>query len=252
MITVVVWRWGEKFTKGHVARMQSMLQRHLHLEHRLVCITDQPKDLPGGVVPAPMPKLLSWDFKGLRRMWLYSAEAARLGDRLFQLDLDVVITDTLDPIVNRPEPFVIWKSDSNWPVGPSPVEKWAYNATVMMVTPGAKDDVWQRWNADPKRIFREADEDGWGSKVNSDQALACYLLKGHDVPVWTKADGIFAYRVFAGKHGDRECGPACVDEGAGCGVHLPTGCRIVSFHGPRDPSQVELQQKSPWIRAHWQ
>lgn len=231
-LTVVLWKWGKKYTKGHVSRMQSMLKRHLSLPHRIVCITDQPKDLPAGVEPAKMPKVLPWDFKGLRRMWLYSAEAARIGERLFQLDLDVILTDSIDPIVNRPEPFVIWKSDSNWK------DKWAYNATVMLITPGAQEDLWQRYIKDPRAAFNAAEKDGWGPKVNSDQALACYLLKDQQVPVWTEADGIRAYRVFAGKHGDR-------------GQVLPEGTRIVSFHGPRDPSQPELQAKSPWIRELW-
>lgn len=232
MVTVVVWKWGKKYGVGHVAKMQSMLARHLHQPHRLVCITDRPKELPAGVEPAPMPPILDWDVKGLRRMWLYSSEAARLGARLFQLDLDVVLTDTIDPIVNRPEDFVIWKSDSNWK------DKWAYNATVMLVTPGATEDVWRRWWANPRKVFRDADADGWGPKVNSDQAIACYLLKDREVPVWTISDGIYAYRVFAGKYGER-------------GQTLPEGARIVSFHGPRDPSIPDLQQKSPWIREHW-
>lgn len=233
MITVVLWKWGKKFTAGHVAKMQSMLSRHLTLEHEIVCITDRPKELPKGVRSATMPPVLPWDVKGLRRMWLYSHEAGVLGDRLFQLDLDVVLTDCIDPIVDRPEPFVIWKSDSNFK------DKWAYNATVMLVTPGAKHDVWQRWAADPRGVFKAADVDGWAPKINSDQAIACYLMKDQDVPVWTQADGIFAYRVFAGKHGDR-------------GQVLPEGARIVSFHGPRDPSIPDLQQKSPWILEHWQ
>jgi hypothetical protein len=233
MITVCLWKWGTKYTATHVAKMQSMLARHLSLPHRIVCITDRDKDLPKGVTPAPMPKSFQgFDVKGMRRMWLYSAEAGKLGDRLFQLDLDVILTGSIDHIVNRPEPFVIWKSDSNWK------DKWAYNATVMLITPGAKDDVWQRWKADPKGVFRASDLDGWGPKTNSDQAIACYLMKDQDVPVWTQADGIYAYRVFAGKHGER-------------GQVLPEGACIVSFHGPRDPSVKELQQKSPWIEAHW-
>lgn len=114
VITVVCWNWGRKYGgMSHVARLQSMVRRHLHQEHRLVCITDQPKRVPTGVIAAKMPKLLAGDHKCLRRLWLYSAEAAKLGDRLFQIDLDVVIVDAIDPIVNRPEPFVIWKSDSN-------------------------------------------------------------------------------------------------------------------------------------------
>jgi hypothetical protein len=232
VLTVVLWKWGTKYTTAHVARMQAMLARHLTIPYTMVCLTDKPKELPPGVQAAKLPPTLPWDSKGLRRMWLYSADAGRLGDRLLQLDLDVVITASLDPIVSRPEPFVIWKSDSNWK------DKWAYNATVMLITPGAQEALWQRYMADPWRIFAEADADGWGPKVNSDQALACYLLKDQDVPVWTEADGIRAFRVFAGKHGDR-------------GQVLPAGTRLVSFHGPRDPSIKDLQHKAPWIREHW-
>lgn len=232
MLTVVIWKWGKKFTAGHVVKMQSMLSRHLSVPHRIVCITDRPQDLPPGMTPAKMPPVLDWDVKGLRRMWLYSAAAGKLGDRLLQLDLDVILTDSIDPIVNRPEPFVIWKSESNFK------DKWAYNATVMLITPGAKDDVWRRWSANPRVVFAEADADGWAPRVNSDQAIACYLMQDQEVAVWTQDDGIFAYRVFAGKHGDR-------------GQVLPAGARIVSFHGPRDPSVPDLQHKSPWILEHW-
>lgn len=232
MLTVVLWKWGKKFGVAHVAKMRHMLSRHLSMPHRIVCITDRPKELPTGIEPASMPKTLPWDVKGLRRMWLYSSEAGKLGDRLLQLDLDMILTDSIDPIVDRSEPFVIWKSDSNFK------DKWAYNASVMLITPGSQEPLWQRYMADPWKIFKEADADGWNSKVCSDQAIACYLLKDQDVPVWTEADGIRAYRVFAGKHGDR-------------GQVLPDGTRIVSFHGPRDPSQPELQAKSPWILEHW-
>ncbi len=232
MLTVAVWKWGKKYQMEHVAKLQSMLQRHLHVPHRIVCITDTPHGLPKGVIPAALPKKLKYDHKCLRRMWLYSAEAARIGDRLFQIDLDVVITDTIDPLVDRSEPFVIWKSDSNTRHG------WAYNATLMLITPGAKDEVWRTFAQDPVGILKAADDDGWWGKVNSDQAVACYLMKDQEIPVWTQEDGIYAYRVFAGKHGDR-------------GQVLPEGARIVSFHGPRDPSLPDLQQKSPWINTHW-
>jgi hypothetical protein len=232
VLTVVCWKWGKKYGKAHVARLQSMLNRHLHQPHRIVCITDQPKDLPPGVVPAPMKGVLPTDYKCIRRLWLYSAEAAKLGERLFQIDLDVVITDTIDPIVNRPEPFVIWKSDSNTE------HKYAYNATLMLTTPGARREVWDRYVANPKGVFKAADDQGWWGKVNSDQAIATFILQENPPAVWTQEDGIFAYRVFAGKHGER-------------GATLPEGARIVSFHGPRDPSIPELQERSPWIRTHW-
>lgn len=232
MLTVALWKWGRKYTRAHVARMQSMLARHLTLPHRIVCLTDRPEELPPGVTAAKLPPRIDPDYKGLRRMWIYSAAAGALGDRLLQLDLDVILTDSIDPIVDRPEPFVIWKSDSNFKDG------WAYNPTVLLITPGSMDDVWRRYQAKPKRILAETDRDGWDAKVNSDQAVAGYLLRDRDVPVWTDADGIRAFRVIAGKRGQR-------------GKVLTPGTRIVSFHGPRDPSSEELQSSCPWILEHW-
>lgn len=232
MITVVSWKWGKKYGAEHVAKMQSMLRRHLSLPHRFVCITDRPNDLPKGVIAAPMPRLIQPDFKCIRRLWLYSSKAGSLGDRLFQIDLDVILTDSIDAIVDRPEEFVIWKSDSNTRHG------YAYNATIMLTTPGARSEVWETYAKNPAKVLADAEADGWWSKVNSDQAIACYVMQHNPPAVWTQDDGVYAYRVFAGKHGDR-------------GQQLPTGARLVSFHGPRDPSIPDLQEKSPWIQTHW-
>lgn len=232
MLTCVLWKWGRKFQRDHVAKMQSMLRRHLTLPHRIVCVTDTPQDLPEGVIPAMLPRRVSVDFKGLRRMWIYSSEAKRLGDRLLQLDLDVVLTGSIDAIASRPEPFVIWKSDSNFKDG------WAYNPTVLLITPGSMDELWTRWTANPRKVLKATEAAGWGAMCNSDQAVPGYLLEGREVPVWTESDGIRGFRVFAGKRGQR-------------GQVLPENTRIVSFHGPRDPSSPDLQQKCPWIVEHW-
>lgn len=232
MITVVLWKWGRKYTGAHLSLMRAMVDRHLSLPHRFVCLTDRPDDVPAGIEARPVPKVPGPDFKCLRRLWIYSPKAARLGNRLFQLDLDMVVTGSLDPLVDRPEPFVIWKSDSNV------VHGWGYNPSVILLTPGARADVWDRYVANPKRVVSQADKAGWWPMVNSDQAVMSYLMQHDDVPVWTAADGICAYRVIAGKHGQR-------------GKTLPAGTRIVSFHGPRDPSDDGLQEKSPWIAEHW-
>lgn len=236
----MLWDWGARYSIDHLVRMRSMLQRCLSLPHHIVCITDRPKSMPAGMDAFDIGATISKpDFNCIRRMWLYSPEARVLGRRLLQLDLDVVLTDSIDPIVDRPDPFVIWKSDStkkaNRPHG------WAYNATVMLLDPGARADVWERWIANPQKITREADRDGWDVKCNSDQAIATYLLKDGPVACWTEADGIYAYRGISGPDGSKDKG-------------LPAGCRIVSFHGRRgnrSPHVKDLQRKSPWILSHW-
>lgn len=248
-LTIVLWHWGQRYGPQHLVRMRSMLARHLSFTHRIVCITDRPSDVPAGMqsfdVAHTIPK--RGDFNCIRRMWLYAGKQPKgrpwpgdLGERLLQLDLDVVLTDTIDPLVNRPDDFVIWKSDST--KKPNRPHGWAYNATVMLLTPGARADVYSRYQDDRKGIEREADADGWDVRCCSDQAIATYLLKDRPPATWTQADGIYAYRAFAGPDGMKDQG-------------LPPGCRLVSFHGrrgARHPGAKELQARSPWIQHHWQ
>lgn len=228
-----------------------MLKRHLSVPHKITVISDHPMGIPSGMTFFNVAQtLLERKKKNLpkgkltrncmRRMWLYSQEAEVLGDRLLQLDIDMVLTDSIDPLVNRPEPFVIWKGDST--KKPNRPHGWAYNATIMLLTPGARRDVWDRWFKDPNGIYKESKEAGWDPDTNSDQAIATYLLHQKEpVANWTSADGIHAYRVLAGKYGEKDQG-------------LPAGTRVVSFHGmsgARTPERPELQACSPWIRQHW-
>jgi hypothetical protein len=247
VLTVCLWHWGQRYGPRHLVTMQSMLRRHLSLPHRVTCITDRPQDVPGTMQVFDVKHTVSkGDFNCIRRMWLYAGKQPKgrpwpgdLGDRLLQLDLDVVLTDSIDPLVDRPDDFVIWKSEStkrvNRPHG------WAYNATMMLLRPGARADVWDRYRANPKAVERDADVDGWDVKCNSDQAIATYLLKDRPVSAWTSEDGIYSYRAFAGPDGMKDTG-------------LPHGCRVVSFHGRRGnrhPGAKDLQEKSPWIAQHW-
>lgn len=248
MLTVVLWHWARRYGREHIVAMREMLARNLSLPHDIVCITDRPEDVPAGIRTFDVKHTIGpRDHKCLRRMWLYAGKPKSvgkpwpgdLGDRLLQLDLDVVLTDSIDPIVDRPESFVIWKSDST--VRPYRPHGWAYNATVMLLDPGARRDVYDRWNEDRKGVSKAADKDGWDVKTCSDQAIATFLLKDDPPAVWTTADGIYAYRAIAGPDGMKDTG-------------LPEGCRIVSFHGrsgARHPGVPELQARSPWITQHW-
>lgn len=228
-------------------KMQSMLSRQLSLEHRIVCITDRPQDVPKGMATFDVKHTVgAGDSKCIRRMWLYAGKQSKgrpwpgdLGDRLLQLDLDVVLTDAITPLVDRPDPFVIWKSEST--VKPNRPHGWAYNATVMLLDAGARSDVWDRWSANRTGVIKAADRDGWDYATNSDQAIATFLLKDKPTAFWTSADGIYSYRAISGPDGDKDKG-------------LPEGCRIVSFHGrsgARHPGASDLQKKSPWIVQHW-
>jgi hypothetical protein len=247
MITVCLWDWGKRYGVEHVVTMQSMLRRHLRLPHEVVCITDRPKSIPSDIRTFDVKHtILPPDTKCLRRMWLYAGPRPKgrpwpgdLGTRLLQLDLDMVLTDDITPLVDRPEPFVILKGESTrQPYRP---HGWAYNATVMLLDAGARRDVYETYAKDPRGVAVAANRDGWDVTTNSDQGIATYLLKDTPPAIWTIDDGIYAYRGIAGPDGMKDTG-------------LPMGCRIVSFHGrsgKRHPGDPTLQARSPWIKEHW-
>ncbi len=247
VLTVCLWHWGRRYGRVHLERMQAMLARSLSLPYQIACLTDRPGDVPAGIAVFDIKHTIRpGDFNCIRRMWLYGGKSKKglwpgdLGARLLQLDLDIVLTDSIDPLVDRPDPFVIWKSEStrkaNRPHG------WAYNATIMLLDAGARRDVWDRYRANPKQIERDANLDGWDVKTCSDQAIATYLLKDNPPAVWTQEDGIYSYRALSGPDGMKDPGT------------LPANCRLVSFHGRRGnrhPGDPVLQSRSPWILSHW-
>jgi hypothetical protein len=223
MLTVVCWKWGYKYTDAHVRNLRAGVARHLTVPHRFVCLSDGPI---GGVETMPLPYRTS--HANSRRLWICSREAESLGERLFQIDLDMVVTGDLTPLVERGDPFVIWKSDS---VG---LNGYALNPSLILMTPGAVSHVWDWFQShtDAVHVARKHGRKG------SDQAVLTHCLKPTDVATWTEADGIIAYRVVCGPDGER-------------GKTLPPGVRMVSFHGPRDPSHPKYQAASPWIAEHW-
>ncbi len=244
MITVVLWKWGTLYGVENLTRMRSMLFRHLSLPHRITVITDSRRSVPKGMGYLPIRRTVTPGYNRhcMCRMWIYSKDAKVLGDRLLQMDLDVVITDSLDPLFDRPDPFIIWRADSA-PKPPQRTHNWAYNPTLLLLNAGARSDIWDAWRKSPARVYRAAEAAGWDPFVGSDQSIVSYLLEksGQPPATWAQADGIHGFRVFAGKRGRR-------------GETLPDGCRFVSFHGrgkERQPSSPHLQALCPWINEHW-
>lgn len=228
MISVVTWRWGNLFSPEFVATLRSMLARHLHLPHQLYCITDQPADVPGGVIAVPMPTGHASTPRCRRRMWQFARERAEIfGPRMLCMDLDVVIVDDITPLVDRPEPTVLWR------VGYAGV----YSGSFMLFDTGALHGAWVAFREDP---------DGYplstGEKYASDQAMLNHYLRGKSVAHWTEADGV---RTYFGKGYESKAHHGIGPDSQ----HLPPGTRIVVL-GSADKHVLE-QRMQPWIARHW-
>lgn len=236
MLDVCCFKWatpGYRSTFGPetVNTLARMVARHFHREHRFTCITDDPAGIDPTIRVIPLWKdwahLQSPHGGGnpacYRRLKLYSPEARTIiGERILALDLDVVITGDVTPLWDRSEDFVIWGDTA--PGTP-------YNGSMVLMTAGCRAQVWETF--DPIESPKAATKLGyWGS----DQAwISCCL--GPNERIWTWQDGVYSFRnhmIVRGRPGI-----------------LPSGARIVIFHGKFDPWEPEVQRTYGWIKMHY-
>lgn len=209
MLTVITWKWGDRYASAHVNRLQRLVKRFYDREHAFKCVTDDPRGIDCETIPD------FGDFVGLgsphgpafpacyRRLRLFHPDAAQwFGERFVSLDLDWTIHADLSPLWDRPEPFVALRDPLYGHLG-------QYCGAMVMLTAGAVPGVWERFRPDGgPRVARARGFRG------SDQAWISYAAPG--APTWTTADGVYSYKVD-------------------CRKGLPAGARMVNFHGQSKP-----------------
>jgi hypothetical protein len=226
-LSVLCWSWGGKFGPEYVNRLRAGLSKHLHLDHELVCATDDPKGLDGDIRTLPITEFLGTP-RCRRRMAQFSREfASQVGKRILSIDLDVVLVDDITPIVNRPEPLVCWKV----------AHAQVYSGSFVLMTAGVLDGLYQRFKADPEGYPVKVQPRG----VPSDQAMLNHYLIAR-IPYWTEDDGFVTY--FGDGYEAYEAG--------GLGPRhrkLPPEARIVVL-GSADKAVMD-EGRYEWVRRHW-
>lgn len=234
-LAVVSFIWADpvrrrsyQFSPEHVGILQRMVARNLSREHKFVCVTPEQIDLPG-VQCVKLDETKHVPGTCFVRLMARSPNfgAAIQADRVLMLDLDMVITGSLDPLVDRDEPSVFWRNPNFQPNG----QRAFYQGSVQLFTPGSHSELWTEFDpvVTPQWVNRR-----FGG---AEQAWISERLPW-DLPHWTAADGIYG----AGRLGDGV---------PGVETWLPPNARIVSFPGNRIPSQPETQAVHPWIKEFY-
>lgn len=230
MLTIATWKWGKTFSARHVNVLRAALAQHLHLDHELVCITDDSTGIDGDVRIVPMPTDFDRSPRCRRRMQQYSREfSEKLGRRNLTIDLDVVIVGDLTAILDRPEPIV------GWQVGHAGV----YSGSFVLADAGALDGAWQWFRRDPIGYPLRASSE----RVPSDQAMINHWLQSQPpIATWTEADGFVTY--YGTGYEKLEhlgVGPSH--------PRLPKGARIVVL-GSADLDVLQ-PGRYDWVDSHW-
>lgn len=239
-LSIVCFKWqphptsrSPGYTSAHVNRLSEMVWANLSLPHRFYCVTDDSRGLSSDIIPIEL-----WsDHSGVvnpngvreprcyRRLKLFSKQAELVfGSRVLWLDLDMMVTRDLAPLVSRPEPVVLLSTEvKNIPV----------NGSMVLLTPGAEAHVWEDF--DPVHSPRQALSAGF---YGSDQGWLGYKLPG--CAKWKpgpNADGIYFF------HDHIRC--------FGASASLPEDVRIFSFHGRAGKPWDLVPQSFPWVRQHY-
>lgn len=223
-LKIVTWLWGDKYPDEYPIRLAAGIRRHLRQALRLILITDRKSTIVGFDEVWPIPDedlpLLAVPGCFVRlRMFDPAWQAAHgVTDRMVCIDLDSVITGPLDPLFDRPEPFVILQGgNSN---NPCP-----YGGALMMLRPGVHSEVWSEFSLDaaakiPRHEF--PDDQGWiAHSVHGATGWKCGPSSGVYVfrkPTWPASD------------------------------LLPADARLVTFNGWRNPKTFK---NLDWVRKHW-
>lgn len=225
-LIVTTWLWGETYGQHYVQRLAAAVRRNLNETHRFICFTDTPRHLPD----IEQHQILNTDLLKIKgcfaRMRLFDPAwqknlGLEPGDRVVDLDLDLVVTGALDPLLERTDDFTILQGINS--TNPCP-----YNGSIWMLRAGARPDVWADFSVDAAyaktRIHAFPDDQGW------------FEYKMPDAGAWGPAQGVYGFRKRGWPIGEGES------------LRLPAGAKIVAFPGWRDPSKFE---HLPWVRENW-
>jgi hypothetical protein len=225
VLNICTWLWGNsKYTNIYVERLYAGVQRHLHQPFRFLLMTERWRDITlrseierHAIKDEVLTKILGC-FARLRMFDVGWQINRKLHGPIICLDLDIVITGTLDHLFNRSEPIVLLEGANS--LNPCP-----YNNSVFMFQPGAHPELWSDFSMDVAKKIRYQefpDDQGW------------FWHKLPNAATWKvgPSSGIWSFRKRNWPPGDA----------------LPSQASIVAFPGHRDPSQFTHLK---WVKEHW-
>jgi hypothetical protein len=210
MLHIITWVWGSKYPGHYVQRLEAAVERNLKQDYRFLVCTPPQADEHLTKIPGCFARLRTFS-----QSW-QAAHGIAEGDRIVCLDLDLIVSGSLDEVFEREEPFVILQGVNS--VNPNP-----FNGSVWMLRAGYRPDVWDDFS------LEAAGKVPWYA-FPDDQAW--FHAKMPDAGSFGPETGIYAFGKPGWPKGDRP----------------PPNARIVAFPGHRDPSQFTHLD---WVKANW-
>ena len=114
-INVLCMKWGTKYSPEYVNTLYSMVNRNLLRSFRFICLTDDPSGLNEKIETFPIPELsinLSGPERGWNKLSVFTKPLYDIEGKVLCLDLDLIITGSLDELFDQPGDVLIIKAVS--------------------------------------------------------------------------------------------------------------------------------------------
>jgi hypothetical protein len=225
VLAICTWLWGSaKYTPIYVERLHAGLRKNLQQPFRFLLMTERERKitLSDGIERYAIEDPQLTNIKGcFVRLRMFDKDWQRkcsLDGPIVCMDLDVVVTGSLDEVFGRHEPIVLFSGANS--ANPCP-----YNNSVFMFQAGAHSELWDDFSLDVlKKLprYKFPDDQGW------------FWHRLHYPATWQVGvrSGIYAFRKPGWPIGDI----------------LPAMAKLVAFPGHRDPAQFT---NLPWVRQYW-
>jgi len=242
MQTVICMKWGTRYGPHFVNRLYEAIKKNTIRDTRLVCFTDDGTGIVPDVQIEPIPEInLPPDLIGTpwRKLTVWKAPLADLSGDILFLDLDLVITGSIDALFDfEPGRFCVIE---NW----TQLGQGIGNTSVFRFPVGKYKWVYDRIQADPVPILEKYEiEQQYITLEIDDMAYWpekwCVSFKHNLLPKWPLNFFI--------------------------SPKLPTETKLVAFTGKPDQDEA-LEGKwpeprlwkrlykhvrpTPWIAEHW-
>lgn len=216
-INVVCLKWGTKYGPEYVNRLFKAVQKNLSVPFDFYCFTDNGANLHSDIIIKPLKysNIQTW----WNKLYLFSDEIGIEG-RIFFLDLDTLVTGSLDEMVQVKEEFVVLR-DFFTGLAKGLEENHHVGSAVMIWTAGKHTHIWTSFIKDPESAIKELHPHGdqkWIQKMQPERAYWQDLLPNQ----------ITSFKVH-------------------CRNGLPPNTRIVCYHGkPSIPESFSQTNKAQW------
>ena len=237
MINVVCLKWGDKYSSNYVNRLFFMVKKNITHDFNFFCLTDDSEGLVEEVKSIDLPNLPlhGWWFK----LYLFKKNCLGLenGSRLLFLDLDVIITGSLDPVISYSENALCISSDIN---------EFRYNSSVLCFKVGQFSFIWDSFFLQMDWVLKKmhGDQD-WIEYVYKNATIyPKSLIKSFKIDLDSKTP--FSFGVVGKRL--RLMFPFLRPRGE---VSFPNNTSIVLFHGKPDPEDVMIESYDKYKKASW-